>query len=113
MTPMRDLTAGISAAFASRRVQRLLALTALLITIASVFYALVEGWRWIDAVYFSVIAISTVGFGDFAPQTDLGKIFTIIYVLLGLGMFVATATAIGDSIMSRAENADGRSEEES
>ncbi|WBU56114.1 potassium channel family protein [Paracoccus sediminicola] len=102
MTPFRDLSEGLRAAFSSPRVRVLLALTAILIGGAAVFYHLVEGWGWIDAIYFSVITISTVGYGDFAPQTALGKIFTSVYVLFGLGLFVAAATAIGDSIIARA-----------
>ena len=98
----RDLGAGLTAAFSSRRVRVLLALTAMLIGIASVFYHLVEGWGWIDSFYFSVITISTVGYGDFAPQTAIGKLFTSFYVLCGLGLFVTLATSIGDRIVQRA-----------
>lgn len=94
-----DILAGIRLAFSSRQVRSLIALTALLIASASAFYHWVEGWGWIDAFYFSVITISTVGYGDFAPQTAFGKLFTSMYVLCGLGLFVTTATAIGDNIV--------------
>lgn len=102
-TGLGDILAGIRAAFASRQVRFLVALTALLIGLAAIFFHLVEGWGWIDSFYFSVITISTVGYGDFAPQTALGKLFTSFYVLCGLGLFVTTATAIGDSIVTRAD----------
>ncbi len=49
-----------------------------------------------------MITIATVGYGDFSPATFAGKLFTIFYVLCGLGLFVATATAIADRIISRA-----------
>lgn len=103
ITPFRDLWLGIFTAFSSRRVRLLIILTAVVIGMASTFYYLVEGWGWVDAIYFSVITISTVGYGDFAPVTVPGKIFTSFYVLSGLGLFVATATAIGDSIISRGD----------
>jgi voltage-gated potassium channel len=64
-------------------------LAALQLISGAVFYALVEGWRWFDAVYFSVTTLTTVGFGDLAPATDAGKIFTILYVLTGVGLFVS------------------------
>ena len=99
---IRDMLAGIRLAFATRQVRYLVAMTVLLIVTASIFYHWVEGWGWIDAFYFSVITISTVGYGDFAPQTAIGKLFTSGYVLCGLGLFVTTATAIGDNIVKGA-----------
>lgn len=104
----KKLWRGIAAAFASPDVRFLLALTATMVATASVFYRWAEGWRWLDAVYFSVITIATVGYGDFSPQTPLGKLFTIFYVLIGLGIFVATATAIAERVIRRA----GASDEE-
>ena len=49
----------------------------------------VQGWSWLDAFYFCVISLSTVGFGDFSPTTPESKIFTIIYIFLGLSIFVS------------------------
>lgn len=54
----------------------------------TVFYSAVEGWSLIDSLYFSVTTISTVGFGDLSPQTDLGKLFTVVYIFVGVGVFV-------------------------
>lgn len=103
MQPLRDLGRGIAAAFGAPRVRVLLTMTATLIGTASVVYRWVEGWSWLDATYFAVVTISTVGYGDLSPQTASGKLFTIVYVLCGLGLFVATATAIADSIVSRVD----------
>lgn len=97
--PVRELGTGLRAAFADTRVRTLLMLTATLIGLASTAFHYAEGWRWLNSIYFSVVTIATVGFGDFAPKTDVGKIVTIVYVLCGLGLFVATATAIADAII--------------
>ncbi len=60
----------------------------------TVFYAVVEHWSILDALYFSVTTLTTVGFGDPVPQTGLGKAFTIIYVLAGVGLLLAFANAV-------------------
>ena len=58
------------------------------------FYTLVEGLRFVDAFYFSVITLTTVCYGDFAPQTDVGKLFTAVYVLVGVGILLAFVTTV-------------------
>lgn len=98
--PLRDLIHGLLRAFRDPSVRGLLALTATLIAIASLFYHMVEGWRLIDSVYFAVMTIATIGYGDYAPKTDIGKFFTIFYVLVGLGIFVAAATAVANTIIN-------------
>jgi voltage-gated potassium channel len=65
-----------------------------LLLTGTVFYSLVEGWSVIDALYFCVTTLATVGFGDFAPQTDVGKIFTIVYILAGISVILAFANMV-------------------
>ncbi|GEM_PF-2352188 len=55
-----------------------------------------------DAVYYTIITYSTVGYGDIIPKTTEAKIFTITMVLIGLGSFAATVTfIIGPKIESK------------
>ena len=70
-------------------------------------YRLLEGWNWIDSLYFSVITLTTIGYGDFSPKTDAGKLFTIIYILIGLGMiltFIHTVYNHYDHIKTKTGN---------
>ena len=50
------------------------------------FYHNVEGWRYLDALYFSSYTITTVGYGDITPKTDAGKIFSIFYMFSGVAI---------------------------
>jgi hypothetical protein len=69
-------------------------LAAVAIVSGTGFYSLVEGLRFVDALYFSVVTLTTVGYGDFAPQTDVGKLFTAVYALVGIGILLAFVTTL-------------------
>lgn len=66
-----------------------LVLCVLMLVSGTVFYSSVEGWHWIDALYFCAATLSTVGYGDLTPHTQIGKLFTVIYIFVGVGVFVA------------------------
>jgi len=57
-----------------------------LIAAATVVYRWLEDWSWVDSLYFSVVAVTTVGFGDLAPTKDASKLVTVAYVLAGIGI---------------------------
>ena len=99
---LAGLAAGLVAAARDPAVRLRLGLTLGVIGGATVFYRHVEGWAWIDAAYFSTVTIATVGYGDFVPRTDAGKIFTMVYVIVGIGLFVAAGTAIADVLLEEA-----------
>ncbi len=65
-----------------------------LLVSATVFYSHEEGWSTIDALYFSVMTMSTIGYGDFVPTTTLSKLFTIMFSLLSIGVFVALVSKL-------------------
>ena len=67
----------------------LLLTTMIIIGIGSIVYRYLEGWAWIDCIYFCVITLTTIGYGDFSPQTVPGKIFTMFYILVGLGIILS------------------------
>lgn len=57
-----------------------------LVLLGTVAYRLIEDWSWVDAFYFSVVAVTTVGFGDVTPSTDASKLFTVFYIIAGISL---------------------------
>ena len=76
----------------------------------TIFYSLQEGWTLIDAFYFSVTTLTTVGFGDPAPTTPVGKLFTVFYILSGLGLIAAFINAIAEENVSSRTSSRRRNE---
>jgi len=50
----------------------------------TVVYHYLEGWSYLDALYFCVISVGTIGYGDLTPTSDVAKLFTIFYVINGI-----------------------------
>ncbi len=64
------------------------------VLIGTVVYRWLEGWSLVDALYFSVVTLATVGFGDLHPTTDVAKLFTVLYIVSGLGVIAAFITEL-------------------
>lgn len=72
----------------------LLITTIIIIFSGTLVYHYVEGWSFIDSFYFSVVTLTTIGYGDFSPQTDGGKLFTVLYIIVGIGMILSFINTI-------------------
>lgn len=66
----------------------LILLAAVILAIGTVFYMVVEGWSVVDALYFTVVTLTTIGYGDLHPTTDLSKLFTIFFVFAGVSFIL-------------------------
>ena len=71
----------------------------LMLTLGTILFHFVENWRWIDSLYFCVTTLTTVGYGDFSPQTDAGKIIFIFYILSGLGILITFVNTFSRKII--------------
>ncbi len=66
----------------------------LILTSGTFWYMHFEGWPFLDALYMTVITISTVGFREVRPIDQSGRIFTMLLVVFGMGFTLYAAGAI-------------------
>jgi voltage-gated potassium channel Kch len=68
--------------------RNLLYTTAVILFIGTVAYHFIEGWSFVNSLYFSMVTLTTIGYGDFSPQTELGRLFTVFYIIIGIGVIL-------------------------
>ncbi len=51
-----------------------------------IVYHNIEGWDWLDSIYFMTTTFTTVGYGDIVPKTQEGKMFTVLFVWTGVSI---------------------------
>ncbi len=67
---------------------------------------------WVDAFYFTVITLTTIGYGDMSPTTPFTRIFTTIFVFVGLGIIAGLIGLIGETVIENANSqADRKSDQ--
>ena len=66
----------------------LLFATNLFLAIGIVACRFIEDWSWLDSLYFSVITLTNISYGDFSPKTSLGKLFTMGYIIIGVSLIL-------------------------
>lgn len=96
---LKRLLGGIWGAFKLKNFQVLFVLILIMLLSGTLFYTKEEGLSVIDALYFCIATLSTVGHPEFVPQTDLGKVFTMIYIVVGSGLFLGMAGYIAYAII--------------
>lgn len=71
---------------------------AVTIIFAGIFiFRRVEHWSYVDAFYFSVITLTTIGYGDVVPKTEVGKILAALFALIGVGIFLFCVSTIAEN----------------
>ena len=83
-----------------RELQMELGVVLLYLAGGPLFYSLYEEWHFVDALYFVIVTIGTVGYGDILPSDNTSKLFTVAYVIVGVILLTAS---VGNYIAEAAE----------
>ena len=67
------------------RLRSILIIALTLFLVSTMGYILLEGYTPIEAIYMTVITLSTVGFGEVRPLSDAGRLFTVGVIIVGVG----------------------------
>ena len=72
-----------------------------MVFIGTIVFHWLEGWDYVDSFYFSVVSLTTVGYGDFVPTAPLTKILSVFYIISGIGMLFSLIDVIADKRLAR------------
>ncbi len=109
LVTFRNLFRALRRGWSDPEFRALAFLVSVLVATGTVFYWQAEGWTVVDSLYFSVITLTTVGYGDLSPSSPGTKLFTVAYILFGLGILVAFLSAVArHAVELRVERQAGR-----
>jgi voltage-gated potassium channel len=72
----------------------------LLIAVGTLGYRFIEKWSWFDAFYVAVITLTSIGYGERAPVTIAGRVFTLALALGGIFTIALAATELLGTIVT-------------
>lgn len=85
------------------RLKIYLVVFAILLVLGITGFMLIENISLADAIYFTIVTMATVGYGDIAPQTGVGKILALVIIIGGVGTFLGVVASITDVFVNRRE----------
>ena len=66
----------------------------ILILVGTLYFNNKEGWSMVDAFYFTVMTLTTIGYGDLVPTTNETKIFTSVFAIIGVGVMLYLLSSV-------------------
>jgi len=60
----------------------------------------IEGWSFLDAIYMTIITMSTVGYQEVRPLSPAGRVVIIIFIIVGVGAFLYAVATLAEYVVS-------------
>jgi len=77
-----------SSGAAHRQARPIFIYSAILVIVNAAVFHWLEGWDWLDSIYFVIITFTTIGYGDLTPTTPLTKLITIFVAVNGVAVLL-------------------------
>jgi voltage-gated potassium channel len=104
----RELSRALVAVWRDPETKALPVVAGALVLTGTLFYWRFEDWTIIESLYFCIVTLTTVGYGDFAPTSTGTQIFTIVYILTGFGVLVALLTSVAQEYLKLKSEGGGK-----
>jgi voltage-gated potassium channel len=82
-----------------KKIVRGLVMLGMILVIGTIGYMVLEGWQLLDALYMTVITITTVGYGEIREVDEYGRIFTIFIIFMGMGIMAYTLGMVAQTMV--------------
>lgn len=64
------------------------------------------GQQWVASFYFTMVTLTTIGYGDLAPASDVAKLFIVVLIISGVGFILAFLNFLATMTVKRKSGQD-------
>lgn len=81
------------------RVRMIIISLGFLVVLGTVLFKFLEPFTWIQSFYFTVSTMTTVGYGDLVPTSDLTRLAVALYIIVSVSLYVSFITFLGSHLL--------------
>lgn len=85
------------------RLKIFLAVFLIIMILGTIGFVLIEKKTVVEAAYFVIVTVATVGYGDIHPATQMGRVFTIFLIVVGVGTFLGVIANLTEFMPAKRE----------
>ncbi|KAG5418787.1 TOK1 [Candida metapsilosis] len=66
--------------------------------LGGMIFHFIEGWSYFNSIYFCFLCLLTIGYGDYAPKTGLGRVFFVSWAISAVPLMTILVSNVGDEL---------------